>query len=121
MRTKIACLTLVLLSGCGAMALDPSAEKVERLKDLPKGCQFIGDVVGGQGNLVTAGVTLDEKLVEGARNDIRNKAAEKGANVVVMDMNNNSNRGLLAGGGVHSSVVAGGAWLCIGRPARLFR
>jgi hypothetical protein len=71
------------LSGCAAKALQPGAEKVFLSNEKPEAsCEFMGEVIGGQGNWWTDDITSTKNLVEGSRNDMRNKAFALGANYV---------------------------------------
>jgi hypothetical protein len=60
----------------------PGAEKVRLTNQEPKGCEYLGEIAGSQGNSFTAQWTDSDNLAEGARNNLKNKAYEKGANVV---------------------------------------
>lgn len=73
----------LVLSGCAAKALNSGAERVMLSNDKPKdSCTFVGEVIGGQGNWWTDDITSTKSLVEGSRNDMRNKAHTLGANYV---------------------------------------
>jgi hypothetical protein len=78
----------MVLSGCsGAMdkraKLDPAASRVELVTAKPNGCENLGDVSG------IARVEGDDgEAAQEARNDIRNKAAAKGATHVELQTNN---------------------------------
>lgn len=67
---------LLLLSSCSAIQTIPGADKVELVNEAPntEQCQFLGEVIGSQGNWVTGDYTANEDLVLGARNELRNKA-----------------------------------------------
>lgn len=74
---------LSLLMACSAKPMTPGAEKVLLSNDKPSGdCEFLGEVVGGQGNWWTDDITSTKNVVEGSRNDMRNKAYALGANYV---------------------------------------
>jgi hypothetical protein len=47
-------------------------------------CEFLGDIAGNQGNLFTGPFISNENLETGARNDLKNKAAAVGGNLVVL-------------------------------------
>lgn len=74
----------VLLAGCAAMELKPGAEKVRFMQTEPKGCKYVGEATGNQGNFFTGAYTSNENLETGARNALKNKAVELGGNVVVL-------------------------------------
>lgn len=75
----------VIVSGCTATPANSGAERVRITNVEPgKECKFIGDVTGNQGNFFTGAWTSNENLETGARNDIKNKAAAMGGNVVAI-------------------------------------
>lgn len=47
-----------------------------------KECTYLGDVIRNQGNFFTGGFTSNSNLEKGARNDLKNQAANMGGNVV---------------------------------------
>jgi Domain of unknown function (DUF4156) len=72
-----------LLFGCAAKGLLPGAEKVLITNEKPPDtCTFLGEVVGSQGNWWTDDVTSTKNKMVGARNEIRNEAFKRGANLV---------------------------------------
>jgi hypothetical protein len=80
----IACLALALL-GCAAKPINPGAESVRLTNNEPgRDCKFLGDVTGNQGNLFTGPWTSNANLETGARNDIKNRAAAMGGNLVAI-------------------------------------
>ena len=71
------------LSGCAAKPITPDSERVRLTNNEPgKDCKFLGDVTGSQGNFVTGPWTSNANLETGARNDIKNRAAAMGGNLV---------------------------------------
>ena len=87
-----------LYFGCSAIKVHPGAEEVIVSNNKPpKGCKYLGAVVGGQGNFFTGSYTSNSRLAEGANNDLRNKAAALGANYVQIEFANAGNTG--SGGG----------------------
>src|SRR6476469_9625824 len=79
----VAGLAGAVLSGCSATELRPGAEKIIVSRNAaPKGCKFLGAVVGEQGGALTGGLTSNKNLAQGALNDMRNKAIELGGNYV---------------------------------------
>ena len=75
----------VILSGCAATPMNPGAERVRITSTEPgKECKFLGDLTGNQGNFFTGPWTSNENLETGARNDMKNKAASMGGNVVAI-------------------------------------
>lgn len=77
-----------LLSGCSATSINEQGQKVVIVQSMPQEyagrCQFLGEVVGSQGNWLTGSWTPNKNIALGARNDLRNEAAKLGANVVVL-------------------------------------
>jgi hypothetical protein len=74
-----------IVSGCAATPINLGAERVRITNAEPgKECKFLGDVTGSQGNFLTGPWTSNENLETGARNDIKNKAAAMGGNVVAI-------------------------------------
>jgi uncharacterized protein YbjQ (UPF0145 family) len=82
----LACLALIVTSGCAATSLNPGAAKVMVTKTAaPPGCTYLGSVVGEQGGALTGKYTSNAHLAEGAFNDMKNKAHALGANYVVLE------------------------------------
>jgi hypothetical protein len=93
-----------ILAGCAAIQATPQGATVELSTEKPQGCKLVGEAVGTQGNSFTGDFTSDANLLQGARNDLRNKAFDMGGNVVhVQAMNNSSASG--SWGTTNSSVV----------------
>lgn len=84
MKKIILSATLLSLIGCAATQLKPGAEKVRFMQSEPKGCKYLGEATGNQGNFFTGGWTSNENLETGARNELKNKVVEMGGNVVVV-------------------------------------
>ena len=103
------CLTILLTSGCSTIEISPEATsvklaggevvpsilsaKLEPPKEKsapPAECKLLGEVTGRDYYLVTSpslGLMPEsdiEKLIVGAKNDLKNKAAEMGANIVYL-------------------------------------
>lgn len=103
------------LAGCAATPLrHPGASSIMVTRNPPpQACRFVGEVSGSQGNFLTANLTRDENLVEGARNELRDAAFELGANYVQIELENPShNTADDSLGGVYSSTVIGNAYVC---------
>lgn len=100
----------VLLGGCAATSVTPQGAQVELVTERPANCKMLGEVLGSQGNVFSGDFTSDQNLMMGARNDLRNKAAAMGANVVQMQNTLNSTHPYSAGA-VKSSIV-GTAFAC---------
>ena len=72
------------LGGCATAALSVAGQRVEVRQQMNQdGCENLGPVFGKGGGSFGGSFISDEKLMEYATNDLRNKAAAKGANVVV--------------------------------------
>ena len=69
-------LNTLVLASCSTIATKEGA-RVELTKEDPKGCKFIGDIDADD-------FWSDNTLVN-TKNKLRNKAAEMGGNVAVMD------------------------------------
>jgi hypothetical protein len=82
---RLSVLTLMLLAGCAATPLQPGAELVRVTHLEPtSGCKWLGDVTGSQGNSFVGEYTTNANLETGARNDLKNKSAALGGNLVVI-------------------------------------
>lgn len=99
-----------LLAGCAAIKTTPQGSTVRITSTVPGGCQSVGEVIGSQGNWVTGDYTSNSNLMQGARNDARNKAAELGANVVYISNVSNSTSNMNVG--TNNTTVVGEAFKC---------
>lgn len=76
-------LFITVLAGCSANSVNQNARHVRVTNNEPgHECEFLGDVTGSQGNFLTGGWTSNSSLETGAHNDLKNKAADMGGNVV---------------------------------------
>lgn len=120
----VSALTL-LIGGCASIPADPQAARVIASPNAaPKGCKYVGQVVGNQGNFFTGGFTSNRNLEEGAMNDLRNKAARLGANYIQLVTNRagvtgstsgafGNNGGFVSGGSEQTNVTnLGNAYIC---------
>lgn len=99
-----------ILSACSSIQVSPQGSSVELSMEKPQNCRLIGEAVGSQGNQLTGDFTKDSDLLQGARNDLRNKASAMGGNVVhIQAMNNSSAFGSM---GTTSSTVIGVVYYC---------
>lgn len=81
LATSLGIAGIVLLSSCASKTLDSqAASTVNIVEDEPHHCQWLGEVHGTQGNIMTGLFTTDEELVAGAKNEILNQAYQLGAN-----------------------------------------
>ena len=75
-----------LLSSCKTAGLTPAGANVALVRDkLPDGCVQVAYFVGKGGGTFGGGLVSNEDLIEYAMNDLRNKAAQKGATHVQTD------------------------------------
>ncbi|WP_175996861.1 DUF4156 domain-containing protein [Burkholderia stabilis] len=75
----------VALAACAPLALSSTGRDVRVVMTDPGGtCRHLGDVTGSQGNFLIGGFIPDSSLETGARNDLKNRAAALGGNVVVL-------------------------------------
>jgi hypothetical protein len=106
-----AALAVLLLVGCSAISTTPEGKSVELVTVKPPGnCQQLGDVVGSQGNWFTGDYTSNKNLLIGARNDLRNKAAEMGGNFVWVQDSSNTNA--WGSKGTSNTTVLGVVYRC---------
>ncbi|HRL52913.1 MAG TPA: DUF4156 domain-containing protein [Acidovorax temperans] len=103
-------LATVLLAGCSATPVTQQGAAVEIVNERPGNCKVLGEVVGSQGNVFSGDFTTNENLMIGARNDLRNKAAAIGANVVQMQNSLNATHPYSAG--AIKSTLIGTAFVC---------
>lgn len=99
-----------LMAGCSATPVSQRGAAVEITTERPQNCKMLGEVVGSQGNAFSGDFTSDTTLMQGARNDLRNKAAELGANVVQIQNTLNSTHPYSAG--AIKSTIVGVAFAC---------
>ena len=76
--------SLLAWYGCSANPLNPAAQKVRIVTTEPTGCEYLGEVTGNQGNFFTGGWTSNADLETGARNDLKNQAAQLGGNTILL-------------------------------------
>jgi hypothetical protein len=74
------------LAACSTASLSSGGAQVAATRNpAPEGCKPLGYVVGKGGGTFGGGFVSNEDLIEYAMNDIRNKAAEAGANYLQHD------------------------------------
>jgi hypothetical protein len=105
-RWFVPILTFASLQACAAVPLKPGADRVVVTRTpAPKDCEYVGNVVGSQGDALSGPLTSNRTLAEGALNDLKNRASDVGANYVVLETNQAGNTfsgGLGSGtGGFH--------------------
>jgi len=102
----------LFIVGCSAHQVMPEALSVEIVNEAPNKakCNFLGEIIGSQGNWFTGDFTSNENLVIGARNELRNKAHHLGGNVIyVQDMKNTNAWGSL---GTTNTTAIGKVYQC---------
>ncbi len=75
------------LTGCAPTALMPGAERVRLTQEEPKGCEYLGEVIGDQGGSLSGPLTSNANLERGALNDLKNRAFQMGGTVVYLIAN----------------------------------
>jgi hypothetical protein len=104
--------TVISMLGCSATQVTPQAQSIEIVNAIPdkNKCQYLGEIVGSQGNWFTGDYTSNKNLVVGARNELRNEAHALGANIVyIADMKNTNAWGSL---GTTNTTAIGKAYRC---------
>lgn len=112
MRSILIAVLAACLFACAAVKAKPEAQNIELVNE-PSACgdcEFLGEVIGSQGNWFTGDYTSNKNLMEGARNELRNEAHKLGANVVhIQDSKNARSWG---GCGTTNTTVVGKAYRC---------
>ena len=77
-------LLLLLLNSCSHIPLEDKATSVEVYYSLNEktNCDYVGDIIGSDGNIFTYLFMSNVNLTRGALNDIRNKARAMGGDTV---------------------------------------
>lgn len=76
---------LLTLTACSSIQLEQGANLVRVTHNEPGSeCQYLGDITGSQGDFIAGAFTSNEDLETGARNDLKNRAAKLGGNVVYL-------------------------------------
>jgi len=119
MRLRIAVLctgSALLLAGCMVKSLSEAGADVTTVSQTPRGCERLGDVVGSTGGPLRGEVSSARDLDLGARNDLRNRAAELGADTVQIVRREGVSPQTFAGNSAPSQVrYTGIAWRCARR------
>lgn len=117
LKLLLAASICVTVAGCASIKLHPGANKVIASPNkAPKGCKFLGQVSGNQGNFFTGGWTSNKNLEQGAQNALRNETVKLGGNYVQLITNRASDTG--SGGSFGGSyqqtgvVAIGNAYKC---------
>ena len=105
------CVAVFVSGGCAATPATEKGAQVELTNEKPKGnCKSLGEVLGSQGNWWTGDYTSNENLMLGARNDLRNRAAALGGNVV--HVQNLSNTNAWESLGTTNTTIVGQVYQC---------
>lgn len=82
MKALLCLATVALLAGCSSTnQLSGTGQQVRIVDEKPGAqCQFLGEITGSQSNWLSSSETADSR--DGATNDLRNKAAAMGGNVI---------------------------------------
>ena len=111
-NNTILLLSLAVLVGCQATPINSRARSIRITTNEPANCRYLGEVTGNRGNFFTGGYTSNANLEEGARNDMKNKAADLGGNVIHMLSNRageTGSYGQYGGGSQQTNVTYTGA------------
>lgn len=110
---RLVVLALLFLVGCSTAKLSEQGANVEVVNEKPgKNCKNLGPVFGKGGGQFGGGWISDEKLMEYASNDLRNKAAAKGATHVLMKDHQMGNTSGRYGGTTSTATFSGIAYKC---------
>ena len=98
---------------CSSVELSKSGSEVLIVESVEKGCKPLGMVFGEGGSSWKGGAWYkNSTLLEYAQNDLKNKAAEKGATHVVTKTSNFGHRSGQYGGTVTGANISGNAYKC---------
>ena len=101
----------IIVSGCAGVAPTQKAVAVVLTNDKPQGnCIALGEVIGSRGNFFSGIFMSNGKIMEGARNIVRNKAVMLGGNVV--HIQNVSNASAFLSNGTTNTLVVGQVYKC---------
>ena len=102
----------ILFIGCAAIKINDTAKEVEIINNIPSeySCSYLNVVYGTQGNWFTGGWTNNKNLIEGSRNDMINKGANLGGNLIIPDIFHVTNAFLY---GASNSTFMGKVYSCI--------
>lgn len=79
----IAMATLLILSSCQTVRVEPGAERIRVFENEPKGCLYTGEVSSVQESVVIGSALQTAEMDLSTRLDLRNKAHTLGGNVIV--------------------------------------
>jgi len=110
-------LLVLAMTGCAYASLTGGGGRVTVLQNEPSGCENLGLLVGKGGGGGGEWVP-NEDLIEYATNDLRNKAADRGATHVVVSSPQLGVSGGSGGSTTSSATITGLAYRCTTEPAR---
>ena len=112
MRFSCTVLLIGLLTACSTAGLTPAGARVTASPNPPPaGCIEVKHLVGEGGGSFGGGFIANDDLIEYALNDLRNQAAEAGANYVQHDPPTLGN----GDGTTTTATISGTAFLCPGK------
>jgi hypothetical protein len=98
---------------CTPKRLTDAGEEVVIVHRAPTGCQRLGEIEARQGGAVIGDFTSARDLEDGARNELRNRAAKLGANTVQIVKRDGMSRQQFAGSSDPNEVsFVGVGWRC---------
>ena len=77
--------------------------ETKTVKDLEQHCSFKGEVIGSDGNWYSYLFLSNVDMTQGALNDVKNKAAKQGSNIVIIHQ---------VDGFISSTTFVGQSYLC---------
>lgn len=114
LMSLVSCVVLLSsVTACAATQLHPGAQHVIATRQpAPKGCKYLGTVIGEQGGALGGAYTSNANLMQGSINDLKNKAAELGANYVVLEESKSGSTLSQGSGGQTDVTNMGNAYYC---------
>jgi hypothetical protein len=107
-------LPLLILAGCSTAQITETGTNVKLVEKAPenKSCNNLGPVFGKGGGAFGGAWISDQKLMEYASNDLRNKASQKGATHVVISSHQMGQTNSKYGGSTSTATYSGIAYQC---------
>lgn len=113
MKKFFALALLTALTGCSTAELSQKGNDIEVVNQMDrKDCKNLGPIFGKGGGSFGGAWISDEKLMEYANNDLRNKAADKGATHVIAQPHQMGQTSGQYGGSTSTATVTGIAYRC---------
>jgi hypothetical protein len=112
-KSVLLLLPVLTLVACASTKTNLGAEKVRVVTETPKECEFLGQVIGSQGNWFAGPFTSNRALEEGAMNDLINKTHKLGGDTLHLLTNRAGVTGSGSGSSSQTNVtMTGGAYKC---------